>query len=333
MKILYADPVWCVIKRKPRAEIVPREATGPQQFDRSFIAHEGYRFVALLVGTKSSGRDKGGRHKRACLRRAGFTLIELLAVIAVIAILASLLLPSLSRARVKAHAVFCMNNTRQLGLAWIMYADDHNGILVQNQNLSGPGSVENSWVTGFLTWTLAIDNTNILYLGEERYAKLARYIGVNRNVYKCPADVYVSSAQRVAGWTARVRSVGMNFWMGEGAVPGAKDWGGFVVYKKMSDMRKTPPVKAWVLVDEHPDSINDGAMFVPPSGQWCDIPASYHNGACGFAFADGHSEIHKWRRAGIQLPVRYMTFDQLWSEANTDMLDYEWIRERTSEPP
>jgi prepilin-type N-terminal cleavage/methylation domain-containing protein/prepilin-type processing-associated H-X9-DG protein len=275
-----------------------------------------------------AGVGRGQRHEGL-----GFTLIELLVVIAIIAILASMLLPSLARTKTKAQGLSCLNNTRQLGLGWLMYADDHGGKLVQNQNLSGPGSVENSWVTGFLTWTVAPDNTNILYLLEERYSKLARYIAGNRNVYKCPADVFVSPAQRSRGWERRVRSVGMNFWMGDGAKPGSKDWGGFVVYKKISDMRKTPPVQAWVFVDEHPDSLNDGAMFVPPDRQWCDIPASYHNGACGFGFADGHAEIHKWRGAGIQLPVRYLRFDQLHSEANTDMVDYEWIFERTSEPP
>src|SRR5437016_11648786 len=92
----------------------------------------------------------------------GFTLIELLVVIAIIAILASLLLPALAKAKTKAHGIFCMNNTRQLTLAWIMYADENNGVLVQNQNLGGPGLVQGSWITGFLTWQIDTDNTNIL---------------------------------------------------------------------------------------------------------------------------------------------------------------------------
>ena len=272
-------------------------------------------------------------YKRTRVASGGFTLIELLVVIAVIAILACLLLPALFRARTKAQGLYCMNNTKQLVLAWIMYADDNSGNLVLNQNLGAPGFVENSWITGFLTWTTANDNTNLSYLTEDHYAKLARYLTKNKNIYKCPADVFVSAPQQALGWPARVRSVSMNFWMGDGATSGDKDWGGFLVYKKMSDMRKTPPAKAWVLVDEHPDSINDGALFVSSGGQWVDIPASYHSGACGFAFADGHSEIHKWRGAGIQVPVQYVTFAQLDAAADTDRIDHDWLSQRTSESP
>src|SRR5262245_39100420 len=154
----------------------------------------------------------------------GFTLIELLVVIAIIAILASLLLPALTKSKSKAQGIYCMNNTRTLMVTWLMYSHDNNDRLVENQNLGSPGEALGSWITGFLTWGSAIDNTNLDYLLDTRYARLAEYLAKTKNVYKCPADRFASTVQRSLGWTERVRSVAMNFYMGDGEFPGAKDW-------------------------------------------------------------------------------------------------------------
>jgi prepilin-type N-terminal cleavage/methylation domain-containing protein/prepilin-type processing-associated H-X9-DG protein len=270
------------------------------------------------------------KHSFSSHRHGAFTLIELLVVIAIIAILAAMILPALGKAKQKTQGIYCMNNTRQLTIAWIMYADDHNGFLVQNRHggdARGPNPNPNSWIGGWLDWTGSTDNTNVLFLKDVRWAKLSPYTKGNYTLFKCPADVY-RHALNPPG--PRVRSLSMNAAMGDGN----KDTffnSTFFYAKKMAELIKPPPVKAWVFVDEHPDSINDGCFFddplLTPGGYtWTDLPASYHNGACGFSFADGHSEIKKWRDPNTRQPVRLTDFGAI-SDPNS--VDYAWIIEHT----
>src|SRR2546422_8363703 len=162
------------------------------------------------------------------------------------------------------------------------------------------------WVEGWLDWqtTTRKDNTNTEFLTSDKYANLGPYIGRQKNILKCPADNYLSPKQRAYGWTARVRSFSGNIGVGEGnATEGPWD-AIYQHYTKYSQMIYPGPAATWVFVDEHPDSMNDAGFFNPRISNylWVDMPATYHNGACGFAFADGHSEIHKWKGPTMNKP-------------------------------
>jgi len=259
-----------------------------------------------------------------------FTLIELLVVIAIIAILAAMLLPVLSRAKSKTIGIRCMSNNKQLGLAWQMYANDNLDRLPPNGN-GGMGS--KGWVDGWLTWATDSDNTNVNNL---KNSKLGPYTTGPVGIYKCPADSYLAGAQRARGWKERVRSNSMNGFIEGGLYmdrSGGSTW--YTTYRrydKMSDITKPTPTDLWVFNDEHPDSINDAWEItdVNSTAHFVDMPASYHAGAAGFCFADGHAEIHKWLEKSSIVPVKFSQYNDF--PTGGQLRDVKWMIEHSSAP-
>ena len=255
-------------------------------------------------------------------RPGGFTLIELLVVIAIIAILAALLLPALALAKQQAQSAKCMSNTRQIMICWHMYADDDRDVLAANdypyltayatQTTAMKGHMRN-WVCG--TMAEVVDATNLSELKDGIGTALSACLP-NPYVWHCPADNFMDQAAK----GTHVRSYSMNsavgtewytFWNANQtpvfATPVNGDWldgssyqaNNYLTYPRLSSFTKPGPANTFVIMDEDPQTINDGSMAISAYATngftyLIDHPAGNHGQAAGIAFADGHSIIHKW---------------------------------------
>ena len=247
----------------------------------------------------------------------------------IISILAALLLPALNGAKVKAAGISCMNNLRQLQIAWFMYTQDNNDRLA---GVSGGAYADsNTWVSGWLDFNVNnTDNTNTLYLTDARYSQIGPYVK-SSTVYHCPANHSV--ARIGTQLLPRVRSMSMNCWMNYILnVDIGQDQ--YIIFRKYTDIQRPPPAMAWVLIDEREDSINDGLFQTDlvdrgSAARIVDYPASYHGRAAGILFADGHAEIKHWRDARTTPPLNPNAEITL-NVPSANNPDVAWLQERSS---
>jgi prepilin-type N-terminal cleavage/methylation domain-containing protein/prepilin-type processing-associated H-X9-DG protein len=287
--------------------------------------------------------------------RRAFTLLELLVVIAIIAIDAALLMPVLTRAKQRAQGVLCLNGGRQLMMAMIVYVSDNHDFFPPNPD-DGNTQPGYNWCSGNASIGGPAEFNPDL-LKDPALSLLTGYLSGNTSLFHCPGDkrmgVYQGTDPSLKGQIVpAARTFSMNQAVGtidpaydatrnsHGGIPSLSVNGPWLnnqfnhrrdspwcTYGKMTSLRAPGPSSTWVLLDEDPVNLNDAAFaFGMQIPQWIDVPGSYHNSGCGFAFADGHSEAHRWQMAG---PKHQSLGSATITDAN-DRNDWLWLRARTS---
>lgn len=302
---------------------------------------------------KADGRQPIWRESSELDDPAAFSLTELLVVIAVIGILAALLLTAFSHSKKKTQGVYCLNNGKQLMTALTLYVTDYHDLFPPNPDDANTLAGHN-WCSGDAGVGRAQEfNPDILK--DPARCLVAPYLSGNTSVFHCPGDTRTGLYQGAdPAWLGRTVPAARTFSMsqavgticpafdqaygqhsGAPTLPVNGPWLNnqddhrrdtpWFTYGKMSGIRAPGPAMLWVLVDEDAHNLNDAAFaFGMEHPLWIDAPGTYHNGGCGLAFADGHSESHKWLssspKKGHRAPVTSLQ----------DFHDWMWMRDRTS---
>jgi prepilin-type processing-associated H-X9-DG protein len=272
----------------------------------------------------------------------GFTLIELLVLIAVIALLVALLLPALARAKLKAQSVQCMNNHRRLAFAWRMYTEDNQDVLLFAGSWPVTSRDPYSWCNGRMDFDDA-NPSNWDPTVDIMQSPLWPYCGNSLGIWKCPADrSYVTvNGQRMP----RIRTMAMNAYLGglSGTAIATGNMAAYTLYRKYSELSQPGLDRIFAFIDEREDAINYGHYLqdmtgalpcIPMLYRWLDLPASYHGNAGGLSFADGHSEIHRWRDGRTSRPPNEggEAFDGSIPIASPNNADIAWMQDHTTHP-